>query len=185
MPVFHFFSSKQKINNAVDGIWLIPNFATNDECNAIIHKIESSGFKPARQYKEGRHNKEAFMAEDEIAVLLLSKFSKIILKDGNDKLNITQFSKPLEFYKYEEGDFIKRHSDAPREISPGIFSSLTLVLYLNDDYAGGETFFNEKNYKTKPQTGAVLIFKQALHHEALMVNKGMKYVLRTNCFLGK
>jgi Rps23 Pro-64 3,4-dihydroxylase Tpa1-like proline 4-hydroxylase len=180
--LFSILRSPQKIINPEDGIWIIEDFISRSQATEIIHKIERTDFKVARQYKEGRHNKETFLEEAAIVELLQNKFKQISTYRNPPKFNVTDFSLPLEFYKYETGDFIKRHSDAPRE-SKGRYSKLTLVLYLSDNCEGGETYFDKYNIKINPKCGAALLFEQQLNHEALIVTKGTKYVLRTNCFL--
>ncbi|HEY5408206.1 MAG TPA: 2OG-Fe(II) oxygenase [Ginsengibacter sp.] len=177
-----FKKDKKKIINLEDGIWIIEDFISQSQCHEIIDKIEKTNFKVARQYKEGRHNKETFLGEPSIVELLRDRFKEINLSRDSVKFNILDFSLPLEFYKYEAGDFIKRHSDAPRELN-GRFSKLTLVLYLSDNCKGGETYFEKYHVKINPKVGAALLFEQHLDHEALIVTEGTKYVLRTNCFI--
>ncbi len=177
-----FKKGKNKITNPEDGIWIIEHFITPIQCNWIIDKIEKSNFKVARQYKEGRHNKETFSGETSIVELLRNRFKEINLLRGSMKCNVLDFSLPLEFYKYETGDFIKRHSDAHRECN-GKYSKLTLVLYLSDNCKGGETYFEKYNVKINPRSGTALLFEQKLNHEALIVTEGTKYVLRTNCYI--
>ncbi|HVZ96124.1 MAG TPA: 2OG-Fe(II) oxygenase [Chitinophagaceae bacterium] len=173
--------TKKPVIQIEPGIWIAENFISRQQCEDIIDKIEKSNFKIARQYKEGRHNKETFLEESSIAQLMRDRFKEIgWLPDSH--FAIKDFSLPLEFYKYEAGDFIKRHSDAPREAN-GRFSRLTLVLYLSGNCEGGETFFDAYNLKVNPKSGAALLFEQHLNHEALLVKKGTKYVLRTNCFV--
>lgn len=172
---------KKNTNQINDGIWLINNFLNISQCQKIINAIEKNEFKIARQYSEGRHNKESFSEEKEIIKLLEDRFKNYNLYKNNKLFKISKFSLPLEFYKYEVGDFIKRHSDAPREID-GKFSKLTLVLYLSGKCKGGETFFEKFNLSISPTIGSALIFEQKLNHEAKTVINGTKYVLRTNCF---
>jgi hypothetical protein len=181
LKIFINFFKKQETNQIKDGIWLIKNFLNKEQCQKIISGIEKSEFKIARQYSEGRHNKESFSEENEIIKLLENKFKQHNLHKNNQSFKIIKFSLPLEFYKYEVGDFIKRHSDAPREID-GKFSKLTLVLYLSDNCKGGETFFEKFNLNIRPTIGSALLFEQNLDHEAKIVIRGTKYVLRTNCF---
>ena len=177
-----FKKGKKKIINLEEGIWIIEDFISRSQCNEIIDKIEKTNFKVARQYKEGRHNKETFLEEASIVELLRNKFKEISASSKPPQFTVTDFSLPLEFYKYETGDFIKRHSDAHRE-SKGQYSKLTLVLYLSDNCKGGETYFDKYNVKINPKSGAALLFEQELNHEALIVTEGTKYVLRTNCYL--
>jgi len=177
-----FKKDKNKIIGLEEGIWIIEDFISRSQCNDIIDKIEKTNFKVARQYKEGRHNKETFLGEPSIVELLRNRFKEINLWRDSIKFNILDFSLPLEFYKYETGDFIKRHSDAHREFN-GKYSKLTLVLYLSDNCKGGETYFDKYNLRINPKSGAALLFEQQLDHEALIVTGGTKYVLRTNCYI--
>ena len=55
---------------------------------------------------------------------------------------------------------------------------LTFIIYLNDDFEGGETRFDEGIIK--PQKGAAIIFPHELKHEGLMVTKGCKTVFRSD-----
>src|ERR1041385_2757442 len=136
MSFFNLFSNKKKVSPVAPGIWVVNDLLEKSYCDGVVQKIESSGFKVARQYNQGRHNKETFINEKNIADDLLQKFEKINLQGTSGKMQIVQFSFPLEFYKYESGDYIKTHSDAPREIEPGKWSTLTLVIYLTDGYGG-------------------------------------------------
>ena len=61
--IFSILKSKKKIENPEEGIWIIEDFISRSQCNEIIDKIEKTNFKIARQYKEGRHNKETFLEE--------------------------------------------------------------------------------------------------------------------------
>jgi hypothetical protein len=63
----------------------------------------------------------------------------------------------------------------------------TLLMYLNDDFDGGETSF--RSYKSGeedpiiqsivPKTGSVLLFDHTQEHQGNIVRNGRKMVLRT------
>ncbi|KAF2741652.1 hypothetical protein M011DRAFT_414107, partial [Sporormia fimetaria CBS 119925] len=84
--------------------------------------------------------------------------------------------------------------DAGLESATGKQSSLfTFLIYLNDDFEGGETTFFLPSvkegvlnaYPVKPVMGGVALFphgdsRGALLHEGTGVRKGAKYVIRTD-----
>jgi predicted 2-oxoglutarate/Fe(II)-dependent dioxygenase YbiX len=101
----------------------------------------------------------------------------------------------MRFSKYVD---VNAHHFAPHVdmsvrdlVDEGTISLLTLQLYLNDDYAGGETSLLQKapsrdgsgwNDVRPVQTGDVLLFDHKLVHRANPVVLGTKYTLRTDVF---
>jgi predicted 2-oxoglutarate/Fe(II)-dependent dioxygenase YbiX len=73
---------------------------------------------------------------------------------------------------YEQGHY-KPHCDSSD--SSRILSG---VLYLNDDYEGGELLFNHLDLKIKPNKGDLILFPSnyVFTHESLPVTKGTKYI---------
>lgn len=84
----------------------------------------------------------------------------------------------FRFYKYGTGHRFKKHIDESYIRSENEASFFTLMIYLNDNYNGGETKFNEITIEGK--TGMALLFLHSLLHEGAEVKKGIKYVLRTD-----
>ena len=87
---------------------------------------------------------------------------------------------PLESFnilKYQTGEEYKAHFDGTtkthRAYSP--------ILYLNDDYTGGELEFVHHNIKIKPTAGMFVIFPSnyAYSHIAHPVKTGTKYAIVT------
>ncbi len=90
--------------------------------------------------------------------------------------------------RYLPGQQYKRHVDnillASRfqEVEQGIPTrDVSVVGYLNQDFEGGETFFDRQNIKVKPQTGSVIVFPSAYTHphQSLPVTTGQKYAWTT------
>ena len=86
---------------------------------------------------------------------------------------------PLRVYRYEVGHHFGLHSD--QSYTRGDARSLlTLLLYLNDDFDGGETEFPDEHQTITPCTGDALWFQHAVLHAGKRVTRGTKYVLRTD-----
>jgi prolyl 4-hydroxylase len=87
--------------------------------------------------------------------------------------------------RYTPGQAYKRHVDnlllssRMQELQQGVPTrDISIVGYLNDDFTGGETFFDRQNLKFKPQQGSVIVFPAYYTHphQALPVSRGRKYV---------
>lgn len=85
----------------------------------------------------------------------------------------------FRIYKYEVGERFKMHRDGSYERNEEECSFFSFLLYLNDDFEGGETYF-EEGVTVKPKTGDALLFHHPLRHEGRQIISGMKYVLRTD-----
>jgi hypothetical protein len=180
-----FFSRKITKNTSYlseNKIWVIPEFIDQNTCDEIIQRVYQKGFKQARQFEQGRHNHEVFVQDQLIIEEINKKLSELFLNDGQNKHIIKMHPTNVEVYKYNPGDYIARHSDAASVIGDES-SVFTLVVYLSDDFIGGETHFNDFAMNVKPPKGGAVIFGHEHHHEALLVEEGHKYILRSNCFI--
>jgi len=79
--------------------------------------------------------------------------------------------------RYSEGGFMSKHCDNIHH-SHGQqygFPQATVLLYLNDDYEGGEFYVADKKFE--PKKGSAIIFPSnfMFPHEAKVVTKGMRW----------
>jgi prolyl 4-hydroxylase len=90
--------------------------------------------------------------------------------------------------RYLPGQQYKRHVDNIllssrfQEVEQGIPTrDVSIVGYLNDDFDGGETFFDRQSLKVKPKAGSVIVFPAYYTHphQALPVLQGKKYAWTT------
>jgi hypothetical protein len=76
---------------------------------------------------------------------------------------------PLQFVRRDVGAFMQPDvGNALRSVGRGRESSgggLLGILYLNDDYEGGELYFTARNSVIKPQTGLFVAMTAGFHHE--------------------
>jgi predicted 2-oxoglutarate/Fe(II)-dependent dioxygenase YbiX len=90
----------------------------------------------------------------------------------------------FRFYRYTEGQVFRWHHDGYFERDNGEQSVLTFLIYLNEDYLGGETNFEWT--KVKGKTGMGLIFPHHLVHQGnAVLGDGVKYVIRTDVMYGR
>lgn len=77
--------------------------------------------------------------------------------------------------RYTEGQFFAEHSDG----GEGLNRKISIVIYLNDDYEGGEIYFRNLNLTMKPRANSLVIFPstEEFVHEAKPVISGTKYVI--------
>ncbi len=97
---------------------------------------------------------------------------------------IQWFEKP-QVLRYEPGGLYGPHADSDQYIANArhwrkvIDRDVSLLLYLNQEFAGGELNFRQFNYTYRPRTGDLLCFPSGGHyaHEALPVKSGTRYVV--------
>jgi predicted 2-oxoglutarate/Fe(II)-dependent dioxygenase YbiX len=87
------------------------------------------------------------------------------------------YHEPYQALKYRPGEFYKAHYDGGTESG----RSISAVIYLNDDYEGGEIEFPNFKIKLKPEKGMLILFPSnyAYRHIAHPVLSGTKYSLVT------
>jgi hypothetical protein len=86
---------------------------------------------------------------------------------------------PLRIYRYAVGHRFGLHTDQSytRDTARSL---LTLLVYLDDDFDGGETDFPEEKQTIRPRAGDALWFQHALLHAGNAVTRGTKHVLRSD-----
>jgi hypothetical protein len=78
--------------------------------------------------------------------------------------------------KYDQNAFMGAHVDLNDD---NYYLAYTIVVYLNDDYEGGELYFNDLDIKIKPQAGSVIMYPSAhpYTHQSLEITKGRKMLI--------
>ena len=88
--------------------------------------------------------------------------------------NIKSREAKMHMLKYQESGYLPAHQDQ------GVSSRvLSVLLYLNDDYEGGDIEFKHSGVKIKPKAGSILFFPSNFLyvHEVHPVTKGPRYAL--------
>ena len=155
-----------------------------EECEQLITLAESHGFASAGVRTAGgqkpmplvRNNERVMVESAHWVSLVWQRLSSMGLPavDGQVPAGLP---KDLRFYKYSPGQRFKMHKDGPWH-EDGLSSQLTLLVYLNHGFSGGDTGF--RDFRVLPKTGSALLFIHDTWHEGAAVEAGVKYVLRSD-----
>lgn len=97
-----------------------------------------------------------------------------ILENYRERYSITPLiSHHTVLLRYEEGNMFHNHYDA----APMYPRIVSVSMFLNDDFDGGEIEFKEFNLKIKPDAGDVLVFSSSFPymHQVHPVTTGIRY----------
>ncbi|WP_068873036.1 2OG-Fe(II) oxygenase [Xanthomonas translucens] len=87
-------------------------------------------------------------------------------------------SEYIRLYKYVPGQYFKPHTEHPWIKNDTERTRAVILVYLNDDFEGGDTVFLDYGRVIRPKKGLVLGFQDQVLHEGEEVTSGEKYVLR-------
>lgn len=117
----------------------------------------------------------------------LNKLVKTIFVDLAQQClgrSLDWFESP-DLMRYREGGYYVKHADSQNmngqnsTWSKVIDRDLSMLIYLNDDFEGGELSFYRLNYQIRPRAGAVVLFPSDHRylHQAETVKKGVRYAI--------
>lgn len=210
-------------------IFTLDGLMTEKECDTLISRAEGRGFKDSAPSggghgrtgrEDARTSQFTILDDDDTANILWEKVKSHLPPDVSHLSTSayiteqTQHAQPiavnphLRIYKYACGQAFPEHIDYKmRRVvwrdgkKYEQMSYMTLLIYLNDDFKGGETgFWTQHDVQGKkehcrflrgienkphqvliqPLKGRMLISDQNLLHEGIPPSTGIKYVLRTD-----
>jgi arsenate reductase-like glutaredoxin family protein len=181
------------------GIHLYKNAITKEDCKKIINDLESeislnipglewSGAKvngsqnvddvrncvdlKFKKENLGKHLPESKTLED-----IHTKVENCLDKCLNHYESLwhlkMHYKEAFNFVKYLPGKYFKIHGDH----GPYYACTISAVIYLNDDYEGGEIEFIRQGLTVKPEAGDIILFPSnfVYEHSSLEVKSGIKY----------
>jgi predicted 2-oxoglutarate/Fe(II)-dependent dioxygenase YbiX len=178
-------ATSPRITNVAPGIYTVPDCLNAEECTFHISASEQVGYQAATiNTRKGsvrdvdvRDNDRLISDDVKLATVLWLRLRDRLppFLDGRQAVGLNE---RFRFYRYQHGQRFAGHVDGVYRRSNGEESRLTLMIYLNDDFEGGETAF--LNVTVKPMRGMALAFRHELFHEGRQISRGKKYVLRSD-----
>ena len=181
-------------NWLTDCVFTVERFFTPSECDKYIKISEDFGYEDALLSSaqgqvlrtDVRNNQRVMFSNDEMASSLWERASEFVPTEFEGRLAVG-VNEMLRFYRYDPGQRFNWHQDFPFERDNGEKSFLTFMIYLNDDFEGGETSFDDScsdesfdSFSVVPKKGTALFFEHSTYHIGELVTQGRKYVLRTD-----
>jgi len=174
-----------KLNKLADDIFTVEDFFTRQECLEAIVQSEGLGFELAkintasgsRVHTGVRNNSRAFYNSEELAEKLWQRVQPYVPARLGEASPVG-LNELFRFYRYERGHRFKGHYDESYVRRDGEASCFTFMVYLNDNFQGGDTTF--RGLRVRPRQGMALLFRHSLFHEGSEVTQGVKYVLRSD-----
>lgn len=164
------------------------------ECEALRETAEAVGFRTlvSRLSRAERSNTRIILNDKPLADRLFRQVRHLlprVMKTRDGERVPYGISEQVRLCRYLAGEHFSAHKDdIYRNRDATLQSTLTMVIYLNDDFSGGHlNFLRHKSSSSErdnvlasvtPTTGTAAIFDQQLIHEGERLERGTKWLLR-------
>ncbi len=170
---------------------VLDDIFTPEQCKTLIKICEAQELEHIDRSTPGVGNityDRAMLDNKELAATLYKRLRNYIPQyvDGKRVHGLNNY---FRFSKYYPGGEFAIHKDGINQDVLGNRSIMTLNIFLNDDFEGGETdFFHKSDNRgvkqlrrsVKPKSGSGALFYSQQYHRGNKVTKGIKYLLRTD-----
>lgn len=182
MLIFHKFPSKEQYCAKPA---LLKNFLTKDECDTIITLAENlsclsrSEVDDTKAISKARTSYTCFLSDDAHPLMKTIKDRVEQLTDIPQK-----YYEDLQIVRYRRGQEYQAHYDVTEGEPDKDLRQKTVLIYLNDDFEGGETSFEKAGVTVAPKKGMAVLWDNIDNrgevlpcalHAASPVTKGTKY----------
>lgn len=162
----------------------IDNLLSEEECAKFMKMIDSDPeTKKIDRGQYGNYYRMLWKNKD-FADELFRRIKQFLPNDNYYKCCNSMF----RIAKYTHGGEFKLHRDGVNQDEFGNRTYLTLNIFLNKTFDGGETdfFLDDKTtlrYSVKPEKGRAALFYYGQYHCGNKVYNGEKYLLRTDVMI--
>jgi len=171
----------------------IKGFLSKKQCQALVEMIEANNVRSSvvvggtdrSGVSETRTSSTSNLAPNNLIV-------KSIHQKIADNLGLDiKKGEDLQGQKYEPGQYFKEHNDyfSGDAYDKHCLSSgnrtFTFMIYLNEDFEGGGTYFPKLEKTIKPELGKAVVWQNTIDgepqpdtmHEGTTITKGVKYII--------
>jgi hypothetical protein len=155
---------------------VLENFIDYDDCKLAIEYLNKKQEKNKLLSSEMDNRLFEWNPKSSECLYLIKKYSAKIFDAYNLDYNL--YTHVAFLVKYDVGSFAPLHSDIMDERCTE--DKLSLVLYFNDDYVGGDIYFPKLEKQYHPSKGTALAYEADnpnFDHGVNKIEKGTKYIL--------
>lgn len=138
---------------ADNGILAVPEFLTKEECATLLDYVSRT--EPDRSDPGSPWDQRTFaFGPEDVGEELYEKITKGAEKVINDWYGKKMELSETHMVRWRTGDYMRPHSD----LAGGIFKfrHYASIIYLNDDYTGGELYIPTLDLEIAPMAGALV-----------------------------
>jgi hypothetical protein len=172
-------------HHIIDGkqMFLLDDIYTEEECKKFIEMLDKE--EELEDIDRGfSFYKRNILISQEWADKVWKRIENLFDLSIRSKLYVNDH---FRFSKYSEGQFFGIHTDGINQDSKGGRSVMTLNVFLNDTFEGGETDFLDMSKTLRvtavPKPGRGAIFDRYIYHRGNVVRGGFKYLLRSDIMM--
>lgn len=171
--------------------YILNNVLTKCECDKLIEISKDKLFDSqivSGHDKKIRNSKQFWISKsNELARIIIEKLSKEfkIPFENSEDIQIVRYL-PNQYYNEHHDSCCDDNENCKKFIQDGGQRQLTILIYLNDNFTDGETYFKNLNLKIKPNVGDAVVFyplstrTSKCHplslHQGLPVSSGEKWI---------
>lgn len=161
-------------------LWTHERALSHEACEALVASIERADPALATNNPVYRDQDRVIRDDPALAGALLERL-RPSLPERIGGLQLERINERFRLYRYRAGQRFAPHMDHWYQPSARSITLLTVLVYLNEGFEGGETSFREQVDRTvTPRTGLAAVFQHKIRHAGEPVVRGTKYALRSD-----
>ncbi|MGE0786396.1 MAG: 2OG-Fe(II) oxygenase [Sandaracinaceae bacterium] len=161
-------------------LWRVADVYSPSECAEMVERIEAWSPRLATNNPIYR-NQDRVMRDDAAFASDLFARLRAHLPGRIGGLTLYGLNERLRFYRYQPSQRFEAHMDHWYQPDETHITLLSVLVYFNDDFDGGETKFMEQlDDVVVPKAGLAAVFQHKVRHEGCEVTRGAKYAMRTD-----
>jgi hypothetical protein len=167
-----------KIGDSKNNIKIINNFLNKREIQLLMSGIPNAKFSTFVAQKDDKgealvslnryYMKDIFKTIDKVKKEVIKAYEVENIKAVEER--------GISIVRWDKGSYLTLHAD---DLGYVPHNNIAVLIYLNDDYEGGEINFPTHDLCIKPEVGSLLIFPGSLNypHEVKEVLSGTRYTV--------
>lgn len=166
----------EKLGIKENNLKVFPGFISPQECKDIIESIKNvtpSSEKPIQFSPEG--DPLTFRKDWDIN-LYIDKYNNIVRGIIEAEYPVRIKNRSAKIAEWTKNDMYDLHIN---DLGINNFNNMSAIIYLNDDFNGGEYIFPLQNKKFKPKIGDLIIFPGNMHYNHIITKiiSGSRYTI--------
>lgn len=163
----------EKMGNRRENIKVIKNFISNEECDLLMTIIKNT---KAKEFPvQWDHNfKPVVVRKTYTDIRAVSMYVSMVKDILQKEYGIEVENRSVSVARWDAGDKLELHVD---DLGTTNYNHMATLIYLNNDFEGGEIVFPTHNFSYRPAKGDLIMFPGNYHypHEVLKITSGTRF----------